>query len=62
MPGVYRQLIASCWDQDPEKRPTFRQIIDMIKGDVLAIGGVDVEKLRKYQEEMLNALDNQTSD
>jgi hypothetical protein len=65
VPGIYQQLITSCWDQEPRNRPTFRQIIDKlftIGDDDPVMSQVEGETLRKYQAEMLNALDNRTSD
>ena len=31
IPDVYKNLIEKCWDKDPKKRPTFEQIIEIIR-------------------------------
>ena len=31
IPMAYRELIENCWSQDPDKRPTFDQIVDELK-------------------------------
>ena len=31
IPEIYKNLIQSCWDDDPKKRPTFAQIVNDLK-------------------------------
>ena len=31
IPEIYKNLIQSCWDDDPKKRPTFAQIVNDFK-------------------------------
>ena len=33
IPDCYKELIEACWSQDPQKRPTFSDIVEEIKTD-----------------------------
>ena len=33
IPKSYKDLIENCWSQNPEKRPTFDQILDKLEND-----------------------------
>lgn len=52
IPKVYQILISSCWDQDPENRPTFNEIADVLKDNKGFITDLIDEK--KYQEYINN--------
>ncbi|KAK8843100.1 hypothetical protein M9Y10_025291 [Tritrichomonas musculus] len=52
IPNVYQILISSCWDQDPESRPTFNEIADVLKNNRGFITDLIDEK--KYQEYINN--------
>lgn len=53
IPDCYKELIEKCWSNDPEKRPSFAQIIEMMiknKDDFFDINIVDEEQLCQYIE------------
>ena len=33
IPECYQSLIEECWAQDPDERPTFKEIVDLLKND-----------------------------
>ena len=33
VPEVFKDLIERCWNQEPEKRPTFEEIVDQLKNN-----------------------------
>lgn len=52
---LLKAFIEHCWDQKPDERPTFEQILQYI-GDpksIEAIGGIDLERFYKYQEKVV---------
>lgn len=58
IPDVYWSLIQKCWNQDPEKRPTFNEIVEILKDDQFAINEfgmkTDLNELHEYQERIEN--------
>lgn len=56
IPEFYWKMITECWEQDPDMRPTFRQIVEAFqKSDEWIFPGTDLARLREYQERVLNA-------
>ena len=41
-------LISNCWDNDPEKRPSFTEIIDIIENNEI-YPGTDFELIESYK-------------
>ena len=37
IPKIYWDLITKCWDQQPENRPSFSEIVKELKNDKYAI-------------------------
>lgn len=31
IPDAYKELIESCWNEDPKERPTFKEIVEKLK-------------------------------
>ena len=60
VPIAYRELIESCWNQDPEKRPTFKNIIDELKSDKFT-KNVDKNRFEAYIK-IINEKLNEKSD
>ncbi|KAK8882419.1 hypothetical protein M9Y10_045061 [Tritrichomonas musculus] len=54
IPDHYWELIEACWSQDPSERPTFTEIVDILKDDKFALNEfgmkTDLEKLHEYQK------------
>ncbi|KAK8887864.1 hypothetical protein M9Y10_038923 [Tritrichomonas musculus] len=50
IPKCYKELITKCWDQDPEKRPTFAQIVESLKTnrEFITEFGVDEKEYYSY--------------
>lgn len=46
-----KQIIESCWDEEPSKRPTFKDIYDYLslkKGEQFLLNGSDITKVKDY--------------
>lgn len=49
IPSSYKNLIESCWAEDPSKRPTFEEILKLLKSDKEFItDSVDEEEFLNY--------------
>lgn len=44
----YKELIDNCWQQTPEDRPTFDQIVEVLEGDAFITDSVEEDDYRKY--------------
>jgi serine/threonine protein kinase len=42
-------LMRKCWDAQPEKRPTFRVVVETMEADAARLPGIDVGAFRRYQ-------------
>ena len=68
IPKIYWELITKCWDQQPEKRPSFSEIVKELKNDQYAIvdNGIltDLNELHQYQNrlENLDRINNEKTD
>ena len=66
IPDSYQKLIEACWMQEPEKRPTFKEIVQQLKTDTGFITeNVDEEEFLLYIdqiEDQLNDIKNQQND
>lgn len=52
----FQNLIEKCWDQDPNNRPTFDQIVDQLKNDASFITeSVDNAKYSSYIEKLTDS-------
>lgn len=53
IPDCYWNLIQKCWDQAPENRPKFSEIVELMKDDKFAINEfgmeTDLDELHEYQ-------------
>ena len=56
IPDVYWELITRCWDENPEKRPSFVEITNMLRSDKYAINEfgltTDLDQLHEYWGKM----------
>jgi hypothetical protein len=51
IPDAIWELIEICWKQNPEERPTFSRIVDMMKSsDRYVLDGSDLSEYHEYQE------------
>ncbi|KAK8899073.1 hypothetical protein M9Y10_001372 [Tritrichomonas musculus] len=49
VPQCYRELIESCWSQDPSDRPSFNEIVELLRNDERFITeNFDEDKYRSY--------------
>jgi serine/threonine protein kinase len=57
IPGFYWSLIESCWNQDPRKRPSFSEILDVLRSDrsYYAFPDTDLEALEALEDKILAA-------
>lgn len=58
IPEPYWELINKCWNQNPDERPTFPEIVEILKSDKFAIEEfglkTNLDELHEYQ----NRIDN----
>ena len=56
IPENYQELIQKCWKQDPNERPTFDEIVEILKNDNFALEEfgmkTDMDELHRYQEKI----------
>ena len=54
IPDHYWDLMSSCWKQNPDDRPTFEEITNILKDDKFALEeyvmNTDLEQLHEYQQ------------
>ena len=68
IPKIYWELITKCWDQQPENRPSFSEIVKELKNDKYAIADngilTDLNELHQYQNrlENLDRINNENTD
>lgn len=48
IPDCYRQLIENCWATDPNQRPTFDEIVYILKSPAFLTKNIDKEEFFKY--------------
>jgi serine/threonine protein kinase len=54
IPDFYWELITACWDHNPARRPSFRQIVELFRHDKrYAFEGTDMAELSRYEELVL---------
>ena len=49
-PEAYKNLMIRCWDQDPQNRPTFNDIVDELQKPEYVLPGTDLEKVKEYSK------------
>lgn len=58
MPDPYWELVEKCWKQNPEERPTFEEITELLKDDKYAIDEfgmkTDLNELHRFREQADN--------
>ena len=50
----YATLIRRCWDQDPEKRPSFEEITSLLMNTHIFLPNTNVFELKAYQQRIVN--------
>lgn len=51
VPACYKELMEKCWDKDPNKRPSFEEIVYQLKTDHRFFSGnVNKEQFLEYVE------------
>ena len=55
VPTQYKELMVQCWDKNPNKRPTFKEIIELFKTDVF-LNDKNID--HKLFEEYVDYIDN----
>jgi hypothetical protein len=49
IPDAIWELIEMCWKQNPDERPTFSRIVDMMKSsDRYVLDGIDLSEYYEY--------------
>ena len=52
IPDVLHRLLETCWQNDPEKRPTFAEIVgDLLRCDEMLFDDLDLNHYKKYRQE-----------
>jgi hypothetical protein len=56
IPKAFWKLIRLCWKQEPEKRPSFHEITEMmLESDDLTFPGTDLDEYHEYQNRIIRA-------
>jgi serine/threonine protein kinase len=54
IPEAFWKLITSCWKQEPEKRPSFHEITEMmLNSDDFTFPGTDLDEYHEYQSRII---------
>ena len=53
---LYRELIERGWDENPTKRPSAKEIIEILMQKEAILPGVDENKIMKYEKEVLTKI------
>jgi serine/threonine protein kinase len=54
IPEAFWKLITLCWKQEPEKRPSFHEITEMmLRSDDLTFPGTDLDEYHEYQSRII---------
>ena len=58
IPDNYFNLIEKCWNEDPKKRPSFSEIVEILKSDKFALNEysmkTNLDELHEYQNRIEN--------
>ena len=49
-PSSWRNLIERCWDQDPNKRPTFTEICDLLESSIFVNPTINISAFNDYKK------------
>jgi serine/threonine protein kinase len=59
IPEALWKLITSCWKQEPEKRPSFHEIAEMmLNSDDFTFPGTDLDEYHEYQTRIIRETDD----
>ena len=53
LPKALVELITECWDEDPQKRPTFKDIIDRFRKGLVFFPGTDTERVKEFVKTLI---------
>lgn len=54
VPQDFQDLIKRCWDRNPQTRPTFTEIIEMIDNKSLMLPDVDQDEIQEYKNYLIH--------
>jgi serine/threonine protein kinase len=54
-PRDLRDLMKHCWDENPERRPTFSQILSLMSTKLISYPGTDVQAIKEFYKEKNSA-------
>ncbi|KAH0787678.1 TKL family protein kinase [Histomonas meleagridis] len=61
-PQLLAQFIRNCWNSDPKKRPTFKEIIREFKNRTIFFPGTDFDKVQEYVQKFASNVYNPIND
>lgn len=51
MSDILWELVQRCWSRDPSKRPSFKEIVEMLRtGDFFNDSKINIKSLHEYQD------------
>ena len=51
IPDILWELVQRCWSRDPSKRPSFKEIVEMLRtGDFFNDSKINIKSLHEYQD------------